>query len=125
MTDTALDHDVVTKWMTAYRVAWESNAEADIRSLFTPDAVYLTEPYAQPWVGQDAIVAGWLEEADEPGTTEFEWSLVAIDGDIAVVRAVTPYREHATYHNVWVVRFAGDGRASEFTEWWMAEKPAE
>ncbi len=121
MTDVA--HELVTRWMKAYRVAWESNAEADIRSLFTPDAVYLTEPYAQPWQGQDEIVAGWLDAADEPGTTEFDWSLVAIDGDTAVIRAVTPYRGRATYHNIWVMRFAEDGRASAFTEWWMAEKP--
>jgi ketosteroid isomerase-like protein len=120
---TEVTHEQVADWVTAYRVAWESNEPDDIRGLFTADAVYLTEPYAKPWEGQDAIVEGWLESADEPGTTEFDWSIVAVEGDIAVVRAVTPYRGRATYHNVWVIKFAEDGSASEFTEWWMAEKP--
>ena len=46
-----------------------------------------------------------------------------MEGDTAVIRATTPYAGRATYHNVWVMKFAPDGRASSFTEWWMAENP--
>jgi hypothetical protein len=27
-----------------------------------------------------------------------------------------------TYSNLWVVRLADDGRAREFTEWWMKHR---
>lgn len=123
MTDATLNQDTVTRWVEGYRRAWESNEPDEIRALFTEDAQYFTEPYAQPWSGGDEIVDGWLEARDEPGETTFTWQLVAVDGDTGVVRAVTPYRDRATYHNLWLIRFADDGRASEFTEWWMAESP--
>lgn len=122
MSDT--NHAAVSLWMTAYRNAWESNEPDDIRALFTEDAEYFTEPFAEPWRGYEGIVSGWLEARDEPGETTFEWEPVAIEKDVAVVRAVTAYGDRATYYNVWVIRFAPNGRASAFTEWWMTEKAA-
>lgn len=123
MSETKESHEAVTLWVEAYRRAWESNEPGDIRALFTEDADYLTEPFAEPWRGHDEIVEEWLEARDEPGETGFDWQIVAVEGDTAVVRAVTPYIGKATYHNVWVITFAPDGRASGFTEWWMTEKP--
>jgi ketosteroid isomerase-like protein len=123
MTDSIATHPIVTAWVQAYRKAWETNEPDDIRSLFTEDAEYLTEPYAEPWRGHEGIVASWLEDKDEPGETSFTWELVAVEGDTGVIRAVTPYQGRATYHNLWIIRFAEDGRASRFTEWWMAENP--
>ena len=40
MTDSA----TVSNWVTAYRTAWETNADADIRALFTDDADYFFGP---------------------------------------------------------------------------------
>jgi len=51
-----------------YIGAWESNEPALIGALFTEDARYLTAPYRFPWVGREAIVAGWLERQDIPAT---------------------------------------------------------
>ncbi|MHA6668990.1 nuclear transport factor 2 family protein [Homoserinimonas sp. A447] len=122
MTDTT-NRGTLTRWVEAYRRAWESNEPDDIRALFTEDAEYFTEPWEQPWRGHDDIVAQWLKARDEPGDTTFSWEVVAVDGDTGVIRAITPYTGRATYHNVWVIRFANDGRATSFTEWWMAQNP--
>lgn len=114
--------DAVTTWVEGYRSAWESNNSDDIRALFTEDAVYKGHPDESPWVGHPAIVAGWLEHQDPPGSTTFEWQKLAVDGDIAVVQCVTGYPEGpkgGTYDNLWVIRLADDGRASEFTDWWI------
>jgi ketosteroid isomerase-like protein len=117
--------DVVRNWMERYRRAWESNDPGDIRALFTDDAVYRGRPGDDAWTGHDEIVAGWLEDSDEPGSTTFEWSpLIAHDG-VAVVRCVTRYPDgpkHGVYDNLWVVRFAPDGRAQEFTDWWIQRR---
>jgi len=106
-------------WMAGYRRAWESNDPADIRSLFTDDAQYFTAPFAAPWVGHDGIVAGWLEAADQPGDTTFSWTAVVEHDATAVVTAETVYAGGPTYSNLWIIRFAPDGRAIEYTEWWM------
>lgn len=124
MTETKPSHEAVTLWVEAYRRAWESNEPDDIRALFADDAEYFTEPFAQPWHGHDRIVAGWLEAKDEPGETSFDWEPVAIENDVAVIRAITQYTGRASYYNVWVIRFAPDGRAASFTEWWMTQPAA-
>ena len=115
--------------MTGYRRAWESNEPDDIRAIFTDDAEYRTEPYADPWTGIDAIIEGWLEAADEPGETTFDWKPLVTDDDLAIIEATTHYAagdeaDAAVYSNLWVIRFADDGRATVFTEWWM-EQPTE
>jgi hypothetical protein len=119
MTDRAAAED----WVNRYRVAWESNDPDDIRSLFTEDAVYYASPgEPEPYRGHDAIVAGWLEEADEVKTTEFEFDVLAVDGDLAIARCVSTYVEFdppRVYDNLFVVRLADDGRATEFTDWWI------
>ena len=122
----SIDTAVVTSWIDGYRKAWESNSADDIRAIFTEDAVYRSGPSDEPGsVGHPAIVAGWLEEQDPPGSTTFEWHPVAIDGNVAVVRCVTTYPggpKEGVYDNLWVIRLEADGRASEFTDWWIGRK---
>ena len=111
----------LTDWVEAYRRAWESNAVEDIGALFADDASYYTAPYREPWQGRDAIVSGWLEHKDEPEETEFRYEVVAVCEGIGFVRGWTTYSTSppTEYSNLWMIRLAGDGRASEFTEWWM------
>ncbi len=113
--------EALNSWMDGYQRAWESNDPADIRALFTEDAEYRTRPQAEPWRGQDEIVAGWIEHRDEPGDATFEWDTVAVTHGTAVVRGVTDYADGDRYHNLWVIEMADDGRARSFTEWWMVE----
>jgi ketosteroid isomerase-like protein len=119
------DREQVQDWVAGYRRAWESNAEADIRALFTDDAEYRYHPYDDdPVVGIDAIVANWLENRDEPGTTTWELRAVHADGDTGFVQGVTEYLRLGTvYDNLWVIRLAADGRAHAFTEWYMKRPP--
>jgi ketosteroid isomerase-like protein len=114
----------VAAWVDLYRTAWESNLADDIRAAFTEDAVYRGSPHDdEPWVGHPAIVAGWLDAQDAPGTTTFEWHPVALEGDVAVIQCVTVYPggdKGGTYDNLWVIRLAEDGRAREYTDWYIA-----
>jgi uncharacterized protein (TIGR02246 family) len=117
-----VDSDAVRAWVRDYVEAWRTNDPARIESLFAADAVYFTEPHAEGWRGASQIVANWLERKDEPGSWTFEWELVAVQDDVAVLRGETRYSEPPlTYSNVWLIRFAADGRCREFTEWWMTD----
>jgi hypothetical protein len=112
--------DTLSTWIDKYRRAWESNEPDDIRALFTEDAEYRTEPYGEPWRGHGEIVEGWIEARDEPGEADFEWKPIVSTPDLGIAEGVTDYADRgAVYSNLWVVRFAPDGRATEFTEWWM------
>ena len=117
--------DDLARWVEAYVRAWDSNEPDDIRALFTEDASYYTEPHAQAWTGHERIVEEWLARKDEPGDHAFRWEILAMDGDLGFVRGWTTYKDHE-YGNLWVIRLAEDGRASEYTEWWVrvrAETP--
>ncbi|SRR6266487_4694297 len=110
----------VRAWVDGYVRAWGSNDPADIRALFSEDAAYYTEPHGQPWLGADEIVRRWLEHRDEPGQFEFDWHPLVVTPEVAVVQGEVAYpAEGNAYSNLWVIRLDGDGRCSEFTEWWM------
>ena len=110
----------VAAWVDGYVRAWETNDPADIGRLFVDDAAYYTAPFREPWRGREAIVAGWLDRKDEPGTWTFRYEVLAIAGDLGFVRGWTRYTDPpAEYSNLWVIQLTSDGRCSEFTEWWM------
>lgn len=112
----------VEAWVDGYVRAWTTNDPDDIGDLFTDDARYWTAPHREPWSGRDGIVAGWLDRKDEPGEWEFRYEVLATAGDLGFVQGWTTYTDEGKrYSNLWVIRLAPDGRASEFTEWWMEE----
>jgi hypothetical protein len=105
--------------MQGYLEAWSSNDPDQIGALFTADAEYYTDPFGPPWRGRDEIVDGWLENADEPDGFSFEWSPLVITPELSIVQGVTRYTNGPVYSNLWIIRFAPDGTAREFVEWWM------
>lgn len=113
--------EALSTWIDGYISAWNSNDPDDVAALFTADAEYRTEPYADPVRGRDAIVAFWLANSDEPGRTAFTWAPVAVTADVAVIEGTTEYRDDPpkTYSNLWVIRLDERGRCTSFTEWWM------
>lgn len=107
------------KWTAAYVEAWTSNDPAQIAALFSEDARYLTNPDSEPRVGRADIVAGWLEDLDDPDTWSFEWWIVREDAGFVVIEGRTKYPAERDYLNLWIVRLDDEGRATEFTEWYM------
>jgi len=109
-------------WVARYRRAWETNEPVDIRAVFTDDATYAPNPYADKVeTGIDQIVENWIADRDEVGDWTFESKVLGTDGNLAFIQGLTDYRSsnRPLYYNLWVVRLAEDGRASEFTEWYM------
>lgn len=75
-------------------------------------------PYEEPVHGLDEIGKLWERErasADE----QFELSaeIIAVEGDTAIVRLAVDYASGDRYRDLWIVRFAPDGRCREFEEW--------
>ena len=106
--------------MERYVAAWNSNDPEAIGALFTEDATYRPTPFSDGWRGRDAIVAGWLERKDDPGTFDFSWELLAEHDDLAIVRGLTTYQApYPTYSNIWLIGFDAAERCRDFTEWWM------
>jgi hypothetical protein len=117
-----MHHAAFQDWLDRYIDAWRSLNAAAIGELFSPEARYFFGPYRDPVVGRAAIVATWTGDPDAPGSWEAEYRPLAIDGEVAVSIGESRYANGRTYSNVFVCRFDGDGRCTEFREWFM-EKP--
>lgn len=113
--------EAVETWLEGYIKAWGSNNPQEIGALFADDALYYTAPFREPWRGREAIVAGWIDIHDEPDNYTFRHEVLATEDNLGVVRGWTTYlNPPAEYSNLWLIRFDDQGRATEFTEWWMA-----
>lgn len=124
----SMDRSSVQRWLDSYVDAWRANSREPITALFTDDVVYRFAPYGETNVrrGIEPLVEEWLREPDAPDSWEARYEPYAVDGDRAV--AVGQSRDFATdgepervYQNVFLMRFADDGRCAEFTELYMRE----
>ena len=117
-----MEPDDVMAWVREYERVWREDDVAALSRLFTEDARYLNSPYAAPHVGLDEIRQHWSDAT--PFTMRAE--PVAVDGRDAVVRVEVQYagERPQEYRDLWVLRFADDGRAEFFEEWaYWPEKP--
>jgi ketosteroid isomerase-like protein len=115
-----IDRESVRRWLAGYEAAWRAPGTDGLAALFASDAVYSQSPYEQPVTGLDAIKRMWEEEregADEVFTMTAD--IVAVDDPAAVVRAEVHYGDPPVqeYRDLWVIRFADDGRCTWFEEW--------
>ena len=116
----AMDRAAVEQWVADYERAWRTQGTELLAELFAPEASYSPSPWAQPVEGLDAIGRFWEAERDGPDE-EFTMSsdVVAVEGAVAVVRVFVDYGAPRArpWRDLWVLRFAADGRCSFFEEW--------
>ena len=100
-----------------YERAWRDGDRDAVGALFSDDATYRPSPYEPSEVGHDAIKAFWLDDAGS--TFSMGARVVAVDGDVAVVRVDVLYETPTVYEyrDIWLLRFAPDGRVADFEEW--------
>ena len=112
-----MDRDDVMGWVRGYELGWRAGQTDAVESLFTEDARYLRSPYEEPLRGHQAIKDFWLSDGGEAFTMTAE--PVAIDGNAAVIRVEVHYGEpvRQEYRDLWLLRFADDGRVQEYEEW--------
>ena len=128
-----MDRDTAQAWLDRYVAAWKSYDRDAIGGLFAEDVAYRYHPYDEPLVGRQAVVGSWLGEndadgastRDAPGTYDAQFAPYAVDGDLVVATGTSVYQDHPdgpatrTFDNCFLVRFDGDGRCAEFTEFYL------
>jgi len=113
------------RWIAAYEAAWRSPGSDALALIFTPDATYRQGPYDEPAVGLPAIARMWEAERDGPDEAfQMASEIIAVDGATAVVRVQVRYGDPVTqeWRDLWLVRFAADGRCAAFEEWPFAPR---
>ena len=133
-----MERSDVSRWLDDYVEAWRTYDRERIAALFTEDVEYRYHPYDEAVRGRDAVVDSWLGEGehegastrDPEGTYDGSYEPVAVDGDVAVATGSSTYSERPggpvekVYDNCYLMRFDGEGRCREFTEWYMKRPDA-
>jgi ketosteroid isomerase-like protein len=128
-----MDREAARDWLNRYVEAWISYDPHAVSSLFSEDVEYRYHPNDEPISGRAAVVAAWLGQGDSaeastrdaPGTYEAEYSPVAVDGDTVVATGTSRYRDVPggpvvrIYDNCFILRFDGQERCREFTEYYV------
>jgi hypothetical protein len=128
-----VDRAAVDRWLEAYVEAWKSYDPEQIGGLFAEDVRYRYHPHDDPIVGREAVVESWLGEGDHAGastrdpegTYDASYRAVAVDRDVAVATGSSSYLAspggpvEKVFDNCFVMRFAADGRCTEFSEWYV------
>jgi uncharacterized protein (TIGR02246 family) len=120
MATAELDREQVARWVDAYERAWRTADTDRLAELFTPDVTYLTSPWAAPRHGLDEVAEFWKPESEPPyDAFTLTHDVVAIDDSVAVVRVSVDYVEPTAgrWRDLWLLRFAPDGRCAAFEEW--------
>jgi hypothetical protein len=115
----------VARWIAAYEAAWRAPGTGGLARIFTPDATYRQRPYDEPVVGLPAIARMWEAEREGPDEAfHMASEIIAVDGAAAVVRVRVLYGHPVTqeWRDLWLVRFAPDGRCAAFEEWPFAPR---
>ena len=112
-----MDSAEVMRWVAEYERAWRDDDLAGVERLFTEDAHYRPSPYEEAEIGHDEIKAFWLDDEGKVFTVQAE--PVAVEGRTAVVRVEVRYGDPVSqeYRDLWLLRFADDGRVEDFEEW--------
>ena len=123
-----LDAASLERWVEGYGNAWERRDANAAMALFTPDASYRETPYAEPFLGREAIGRYWASVTEDQRNVHFEARVVAIDDDIGVVEWSATFTSVSTgatvgLDGVFVLEFEG-GLCSELREWWFVRPGA-
>ncbi|MDL4817358.1 nuclear transport factor 2 family protein [Actinomadura opuntiae] len=121
----------VGAWVDRYRRAWATKDDEGIVDLFTPDAVYRSNPLAEPHVGRAAIAAYWRKATRTQQDLDLRFGAPVVEGDRATVEWWATMRdddwypakdpsEGVTLPGCLVLTFAPDGRCAELREYYNA-----
>jgi ketosteroid isomerase-like protein len=110
-----VDRAGVLEWVAAYERAWRAQDADAVATLFTEDVRYLRSPYEPPLDGHAAVRDFW----PDPTPFTMEVGTAVAEGPDAVVRVLVRYGgdQPQEYTDLWVLRFADDGRVRHFEEW--------
>jgi len=114
-------------WLDRYVEAWKSYDPEAIGDLFSADVLYKYHPLDEGTRGRDEVVKDWTDNKDDAGTYDAEYEPAAIDGDTYVARGHSDYFDangklRDQYFNVYFIKFDGEGRATEFIEYWIQNR---
>lgn len=108
------------EWAEQYRQCWET-ADADaVRELFTPDATYRSDIFAEPHRGRDGIEAYWRSVTEPQSNVSVRMGRPIVGDERVAVEWWTQMDidgEPSTLPGCLLLRFDADGLCTELEEY--------
>lgn len=114
---------LIMRWLDDYGAAWEGRDADAAAALFAEGASYQETPYAEAFVGRDAIRDYWAGVTAAQSGIEFEAEILSVSGNTAVARWSSAFEAGdapVELNGVFVLEFDGEGKVSSLSEWWHA-----
>lgn len=113
--------DAARRWAEVWQSAWEARDTEAILALYHPDAVFSTQPFRTPYLGQ-AGVREYVDQAFAEEENVRAWvGHPVVDGDRATIEwwaALTENGAEITLAGTSVLRFDPDGLVVEQRDAW-------
>jgi nuclear transport factor 2 (NTF2) superfamily protein len=111
----------IAEWLEGYRLAWETRDPDAAAALFTDDARYREEPYAEPFVGRAGVRDYWARVTATQEDVEFRSGTPLTVGDRAAVEWWVTLRNggvEVTLAGEFWLAFDDAGLCRELREYW-------
>ncbi|HET7678416.1 MAG TPA: nuclear transport factor 2 family protein [Candidatus Limnocylindrales bacterium] len=118
-----LTHGDAQDLLAAYKRAWERRDPELAVSLFSDDAEYREDPFAEPLTGANAIRARWNETAASQANVEFDAERTWVSGRTVLSSWHGAYTRRADAQRVRLRGFMtleldDAGKVRRFRQWW-------
>lgn len=119
----ALTRDQVTAWLEGYEEAWETRDADKVAALFTEDATYQEDPYAEPFQGREGIHEYWSTVTSDQQDVEFTYEVLSVSGDTGIAHWRSEFTQKSSgaamvLDGIFVLEFSPDGVCRNLKEWW-------
>lgn len=126
-----LTRDQVAAWLKGYEEAWEKLDADKAAALFTEDATYQDNPYADPYQGRQDIHDYWTTVTSDQQDVDFTYEVLSVSGNTAIAHWHSEFKQISSgsgivLDGIFVLEFSPEGLCQSLKEWWHIQvNPAE
>ncbi len=109
------------KWLDGYRLAWETRDPDAAAALFTEDASYREQPYAEPFAGREGVRQYWATVTETQEDVKVRYGNPVVSGDHAAVEWWVTMRNggmDVTLAGEFLLVFDESGLVKTLREYW-------
>ena len=111
-------------WLQGYKAAWETRDAGKAAALFTENATYRDDAFAEPYQGRAGISKYWSDVTSDQKDVKFTYEVLAATGNTGIAHWHAEFTQPSSGSTVlldgmFVLDFAPDGLCNSLKEWWF------
>lgn len=118
-----LTREELAAWLDGYEEAWETRDADKAAALFTADATYQDNPYADPYQGRQGIREYWSAVTEDQEDIDFSYEILSVTGDTGIAHWRSEFTQTSSgsgvvLDGIFVLEFEPEGLCQSLEEWW-------